>query len=263
MRTLIKRLLKKFTLLLGGFYLSRIRSDMEDVLAHMKQQGFKPSSIIDVGVANGTSDLYEAFPEAQFVLVEPLSEYAPYMKSLQQNYKVHYEVAAAAATAGTVTLNVHPDLCGSSMLKEVEDSDVNGVERVVPSVTLDSLIERYSLQGPMLIKIDVQGGELDVLRGATKAMQMAEAVNLEVSLFGFFEGGPQFFDIVTFMKQNNFVVYEVYDGRNRLLDGALAQVDIMFVKENGLFKQNHAYATASQRKAQDKQIQKVMLPPKK
>jgi len=81
-----------------------------------------------------------------------------------------------------------------------------------------------------------------------------------VSLFGFFDGGPQLYDIVTFMKQNDFVVYEIYDGRNRLLDGALAQVDVMFVKENGMFKKDHAYATASQRKNQDNKIQKIMKP---
>jgi len=259
MRSLVKRLLKKFLFMVGGFHLSRIRSDMEDVLAHMKEQGFKPHSIIDVGVANGTKDLYEAFPESHFILVEPLSEFEAYMRGLKSKYRVDYELAAAS-TQGTITLNVHPDLCGSSTLKEVEDSDVNGVERTVPCVTLDSLIEKYSLDTPLLIKIDVQGGELDVLNGAKNAMKMADAINLEVSLFGFFDGGPQLYDIVTFMKQNDFVVYEIYDGRNRLLDGALAQVDVMFVKENGMFKKDHAYATASQRKNQDNKIQKIMKP---
>jgi len=260
MRLIVKWALKRLASAAGGFYMSRIRSDMEDVLNHMRGQGFIPQSVIDVGVANGTKDLYEAFPNAQFVLVEPLREFEPYMQSLQKKYKVRYELAAAASTLGTITLNVHPDLCGSSTLKEVEDSDVNGAERTVPCVTLDSLIEKYSLDTPLLIKIDVQGGELDVLNGAKNAMQMADAINLEVSLFGFFDGGPQLCDIVIFMKQNGFVVYEIYDGRNRLLDGALAQVDMMFVKENGMFKKDHAYATASQRKNQDNKIQKVMKP---
>jgi len=101
MRLIVKWALKRLASAAGGFYMSRIRSDMEDVLNHMRGQGFIPQSVIDVGVANGTKDLYEAFPNAQFVLVEPLREFEPYMQSLQKKYKVRYELAAAASTLGS------------------------------------------------------------------------------------------------------------------------------------------------------------------
>ena len=57
---------------------------------------------------------------------------------------------------------------------------------------------------------------------------------LEVSLFQFYQGGPQFFEVVKFMKDLGFVVYDFFDAHHRLIDGALAQLDVAFVKESGL-----------------------------
>jgi hypothetical protein len=37
----------------------------------------------------------------------------------------------------------------------------------------------------------------------------------------------------------------------RPLDGALSQFDLAFVKESGVFRQQHVYATPEQRRAQD------------
>ena len=45
-----------------------------------------------------------------------------------------------------------------------------------------------SLHGPYLLKIDVQGAELDVLEGAQNLLKDTEAVVLEVSMFGFMAG---------------------------------------------------------------------------
>jgi hypothetical protein len=65
------------------------------------------------------------------------------------------------------------------------------------------------LRPPYLIKVDVQGGELDVLEGGQRALMSAEAVSLEVSLFQFFKGGPQLSEVVEYMKKRDFVVFDV------------------------------------------------------
>jgi hypothetical protein len=43
------------------------------------------------------------------------------------------------------------------------------------------------------------------------------------------------------MKERQFVVYDIFGWHTRLLDGALAQVDLAFVKENGQFRKHHRY----------------------
>jgi hypothetical protein len=44
------------------------------------------------------------------------------------------------------------------------------------------------------------------------------------------------------MKDRGFVVYDICGFVQRPLDGALAQVDLAFVKENGHFRKCHDYA---------------------
>jgi len=107
---------------------------------------------------------------------------------------------------------------------------------------------------PYLIKIDVQGAELDVLAGGQTTLSQAEFVLLEVSLFQFFQQGPIFCDVVGYMKSKGFVPYDILGLQYRPLDRALSQIDISFVKETGLLRQFHHYATPGQRREQNRQF---------
>jgi len=250
-RKFIKFVLTKL-LAIFGFYLSKTRTCMDDVLSNMVALGYKPTTIIDVGVANGTEDLYEVFPDARYLLIEPLEEFKIYLDDICSKYDAEYVIAAASNVPGSISINVHPDLCGSSLLKEVEGEEVDGVSRDIDAITIDQECEKRGLKGSFVIKIDVQGGEIKVLDGALITLQNTEVVILEVSLFGFFVGGPQFYDIVAYMKDKGFVVYDIFDGRNRPIDNALAQVDIAFVKEDGQFRVENSYCTEAQRKSLNK-----------
>ena len=103
------------------------------------------------------------------------------------------------------------------------------------------------MNGPFLIKVDVQGAELDALRGASKILQQTDLIVLEVVLFDYFEGGNKFLDVISFMSERGFVVYDIFGMHYRLLDGALSQVDISFVAEGSIFRKHHVYANAIQR----------------
>lgn len=96
--------------------------------------------------------------------------------------------------------------------------------------------------------MDVQGAELDVLDGALRALENTEVVTLEVSLFEFMKGAPQFTDVVLYMKKHGFVAFDIIHGWNRPLDNALGQIDVVFVKEKGIFRKDHSYATRDQMK---------------
>jgi FkbM family methyltransferase len=193
------------------------RTTLSQVLQHVSKLGFRPATVIDVGVAYGTFELYQNFPEAYHLLVEPLKEYEPVLQQISHRYRAEYVLAAAGASPGEITLNVHPDLAGSSIFTEDEDSDVNGIPRTVPLTTLDHLCTEKSLASPYLIKIDVQGAELAVLDGATKILQDTELVILEVSLFQVFINGPQLHDVISYMKTRGFVAYDIFGNHNRPL----------------------------------------------
>jgi hypothetical protein len=97
--------------------------------------------------------------------------------------------------------------------------------------------------------LDVQGAELQVLAGAQRTLRETEVVILETTLFGIIIGGAQMWDVVVKLKEYGFVAYDIFGFLYRPLDNALAQTDMVFVRENGPFRASHAFATPEQRKA--------------
>ena len=53
----------------------------------LKQQGFAPKTVFDIGVADGTPELYAAIPEAQYHLVDPTPEALPHMQAIAGQMK--------------------------------------------------------------------------------------------------------------------------------------------------------------------------------
>jgi FkbM family methyltransferase len=226
---------------------TKLSTSMRKVLSQVSRLGFCPATVIDVGVASGTPALYETFPNAFHLMIEPVDEFANAVRSLLRLYKGKFILAAASSTDGEIEIHVHTEhLEGSSTLHEQMGAEFDGVTRKVKAVTLDKVVTEEALKGPYLLKVDVQGAELHVLDGAQRVLADTDLVLLEVSLFEFLKGSAQFFDVVLYMKDHGFVVYDIYGLAQRPLDGALGQCDVAFVKEHGMFRRDHCYATANQ-----------------
>jgi hypothetical protein len=113
-------------------------------------------------------------------------------------------------------------------------------------VRVDDLVAEHGLAGPFVVKVDVEGAELQVLEGARATLEQTELVLLEVSFFRLVPGGAELADVVAWMRDAGFSAYDIYSGHLRPLDGALAQVDIAFVRTDGRFRADHRYATPEQ-----------------
>jgi FkbM family methyltransferase len=226
------------------------RNSFAGALRHLSKSGFRPQTVIDVGVAFETEDLHKEFREAQILLIEPLAEFEPALKGICKRYRAQYVLAAAGEAHGSAVLNVHKDqLDSSSFFKEVDGPSVDGTPREVPVVTIDEVVLERRLKGPYLVKVDVQGAELKVLAGAAETLKQTEVVILEVSLLGMLIEAPQLFDVMAYLKGLGFVLYDTWGFLYRPYDGALAQMDMAFVRDNGPFRQSHAFATPEQRKS--------------
>ena len=225
------------------------RTTFRGALRQMHRLGLAPKTLIDVGVAFETRELYEEFRGSEILLVEPLAEFEPFLKKICTEFKAQYVLAAAGESSGSITLNVHKDqLDCSSMFREAEGAEVDGEPREVRMVTIDEICEERKLAGPYLLKVDVQGAELRVLAGAKKILQQCDAVILEVTLFGTMIGAPQLADVVAYMQERGFAVYDLWGMLYRPLDGALAQIDMAFVPSNSALRAEQMFATPEQRK---------------
>ena len=211
-----------------------------EFLTHIKQQGFDPVTIVDVGVATDTEDLYVHFPHAKYLFVEPCVEFEPSLARLVQQFPGSvYMCAAAGPHDGETTMLVSPDLGSSSIYTslEAQDGAYDVKPRTVPMFKIDTMWTALELQGPALLKIDVQGGEVQVLKGAHQVLHNFEVVILEVGMIEQYVGQPIFHEYVAHMADQGFVVYDIIH-TGYADTGLLAQIDLVFVKKHGQFRED-------------------------
>ena len=223
------------------------RDTLLGALRNAAAAGLTGSTVIDVGAASGTPSLYTTFPAAKHLLVEPLAEFQDHLANIVQRIDGVVFAGTAGAEPGEAVFNVHEDLSGSSLLKEAEGGGVDGRERIVPQSTLDHLVADYGFVGPFIVKVDTQGAELEVLKGASRVLSEAAFVVLEMSFHPFFLGGPEVVEVVEFMATRGLLPYDVVDLQYRPLDGALSQVDMAFVPPDSPLRRARGYATEAQR----------------
>jgi hypothetical protein len=107
--------------------------------------------------------------------------------------------------------------------------------------TIDSILKELGSAQPDLIKLDIQGYELEALKGASLAMEKAQAILMEVSIIDMYHNNPLLHDVTVFMSDRDFVAYDICALNRRPLDMALAQVDIIFVPRNSLLIKRKEY----------------------
>jgi FkbM family methyltransferase len=232
------------------------RGSLKGVLTHLNNVGIQPKTVIDVGAAFGSWSLLcaQVFPQSEYVLIEPLTEYQP---ALQQVVKVIQKAdtlfCGISSTTGERTLYIHPDLVGSSLKEEHEPHTQNvSKPRVISCKTIDTICEEKHLQAPFLIKLDIQGSELDAIIGAQKTLTQTDVLIMEVSFLECMKGTPLIASMIQIMGEKGFVPYDLFGLNYRPLDQALAQMDIVFVPTTSPLLNSKWYAQEHQRSRMNK-----------
>ena len=211
-------------------------------LKRLHQAGLKPATVFDVGVADGTPELYGVFEDVRYVLIEPLKEAEAFLSRFVERYPGSVVVhAAAGARTGNANLIVTRNLSGSSFLFKPRA----GESRIVPVVTLDEVAVQYALPEPYLVKLDVQGYELEVLAGAEQSLGKTAAVVAEVSLWGDRKanGMAEFAALVHWMREREFVLFDIAQIARRDFDDAITEMDLVFVPAASPLRSNSSYKT--------------------
>lgn len=189
----------------------------------------QPKIVFDIGVAEGTPWLYNRFPHAKYVLIDPTKESLPHMEQWKNKLNADiYNIALGdrncdleiiiRSDSDIGSASLYPE-CGPHLVKE---------RYTVNCKRFDDLFGE--VQSPALCKIDVQGAELSVLRGMGEKIHAFDIFIVETSLLATLQGdAPEFGEIVNFMSSEGFVMYDIVGMTRRPLDQALAQVDAVFV----------------------------------
>jgi FkbM family methyltransferase len=199
-------------------------------LRRAKARGFNPGTVFDVGASNGqwTRECKMIFPHASYFLADPLDANKPALIAMAKtDVRMLVWNGAIGAQAGVLPVYVHGDQ--SSLLSS---TDFVGKPRTVEVRTLDSFWGSADFPSPSLLKADVQGYELEVLKGAGRCLASAEMVLLELSFRRYYEHGALAHEVVSFMGERDFPIYDICTYIQRPADNELVHADLMFVRRD-------------------------------
>ncbi len=216
-------------------------------LVLLQNRGFRPATVIDVGAAEGGFFLrcqqLGFFPGAQYFLIDAMAENEPLYRLLASRFPVSHAITALSCLHGETVLNVDPGFYNTH-LKAAQPDGTYSETRVVPVDRLDALVARHGLAGPFLIKLDVQGSELDVLRGSLTTLDSCVIVVTEIQLF---LERDNLTELLTFMQSRGFVLYDLTDLAYYPSDNTLYQCYATFIPRRMDFRaKGDAWCTPEQ-----------------
>lgn len=218
-------------------------ADMRTFLQFLAVRGFSPGFAVDVGAHRGhwTEMLRETFPAVEVLMLEPQPELAPALDEVASRLSgVRWIQTAAGASEETRLQTIWEDLQGSSFLPRPDPvREARGEQRPAPVRRLDDLLrEYYGGRAPDIVKLDVQGFELEVLRGCPEIFGRTEVFVLETSLYAFLDDIPLLREVIDFMAARDYEIYDIAGQIRRPIDGALGQLDIAFARRSGFLRQH-------------------------
>jgi len=194
-------------------------------------------TVIDVGAHHGQFAIFAAhrFSNARIICVEPLSSARDHLFRVIPRDALVLPVAASDV-AGTREFHVSRRTDSSSLLPITGNCTTAfpGTEEerltLVRTVRLDEIIAARDIERPALLKIDVQGSELQVLRGAAGLLETIDTLLVECSFVEFYAGQALIGDVVAEVLTLDFRLAGVYsvvrDARGRCL-----QADLLFERQ--------------------------------
>jgi FkbM family methyltransferase len=201
-------------------------------------RGFPIDVVLDVGANEGLFGQYlrGAGYRGRIVSFEPLSDaFAKLETASTGDPKWECVLTALGAFRGHATLNVAANWASSSLLpmeprhRAAEPRSAYVSKEECSVVPLDDLLpELLRPTERVYLKLDVQGSELDVLRGAELTLAQTDVLDVELSLVPLYTGAPLFGDVVGHLDAREFGLVAIEPA---FLDAATG----MILQVNGLF----------------------------
>jgi FkbM family methyltransferase len=209
---------------------------LNGTLLSLKRRGFTAKVAIDIGAFRGewSTEFKAVFPDCRVIMIEAQSDKVQQLRVLEQ--KSAGSISVVEALLGAIDgdeVEFHVAENASSVFRERGFASTVSTRRKLSK--LDTVLETTNDRGKIdFLKLDTQGFELEVLRGAPEALARSEFVLLEVSLIPINEGCPMAREVLEFMAERGFRWIDVC-GQWRRPDKALWQLDLLFLHESSAF----------------------------
>ncbi len=180
-----------------------------------------PLTLVDVGARWGVPKHWNALGDhAIAVCFEPDAEETARLTAEAQPNVTYIAAALGAPSQSAATLYVTEQPACSSIYRPIEAlhdhypalSEIRPVrEASLPLQTLDSVLASRGVPCVDSIKLDTQGSELDVLRGAQQTLRHCALLDVEVEFNPIYQNQPLFCDVDRFLRDNGFVLWRLSD----------------------------------------------------
>jgi FkbM family methyltransferase len=202
-------------------------------------QNVAPKTVIDVGANTGqfSSVAGALLPEAKIYAFEPIEACRrKAMRRMRGNAAFQCFNVALGAAPETREFNVSSFAESSSFLsmskihREAFPWTGGHQKAEVEVVTLDSFVSELELIPPVFLKVDVQGFEMAVLRGASKLLESVSIVLIETAYQELYEGQPLFHEIYDYLSSRGFTYAGSVQNMVHPNTGEVLQSDSLFMR---------------------------------
>ena len=198
--------------------------------------------VIDIGASTGEyAKMLRRFGYDKYIFsIEPVSKS---FKILNKNCSSDKKWSSkqyiiSKQNKNKIKINVSKDFDNSSILNSTELHLKNhkGAEffytEEIDSKSLDQLLnEDIDIQKNMMLKIDTQGTESDILESGDASLDKFKLIQVELSIQKLYSNQKLWTEVVQFMKEKGFDVWNIIPGYKQKDKGQLYQFDAIFYKK--------------------------------
>ncbi len=244
MKTSIRSSIKRFLRRLGWEVQRFEHANVEQQVLKNILRATGTNVVLDVGANTGQFGdlLFDTGFDGTLISFEAIPSVHAQLSKHAMTKRGQWRIAPCAAVGskrGQIDFNVSANSVSSSILP-MRDTHLEAApeSRYVDKVTvavdrLDAVaLELIPSSAVMLLKVDTQGYEMEVVKGATGLLQRIAAIQLELSLIPLYEGAPTFVEMLDFMASTGFELFSIVPGFRDPRSGRLLQMDGFFVRSN-------------------------------